>query len=61
MLAGGTKTSGEVIGTQLSPADFYAPTNQILYDAIYNAYFADDPIDPLSIGEVASPPRRVHV
>jgi replicative DNA helicase len=60
MLAGGTKTSGEVIGTQLSPADFYAPTNQILYDAIYSAYFADDPIDPLSIGEVASKRLAKH-
>jgi replicative DNA helicase len=54
MLAGGTKTSGEVIGTQLSPADFYSPVNQILYDAIYAAYFADEPIDPLSVGETAS-------
>lgn len=60
MLAGGTKTAGEVIGTQLSPVDFYAPTNQILYDAIYNAYFADDPIDPLSIGEVASKRLAKH-
>lgn len=54
ILAGGTKIAGEVIGTQLSPADFYAPANQIVFDAIYNAYFSDDPIDPLSIGEVAS-------
>jgi replicative DNA helicase len=54
MMAGGTKIAGEVIGTQLSPIDFYAPTHQIIFEAIYNAYFEDDPIDPLSIGEVAS-------
>lgn len=54
MMAGGTRISGEVIGTQLSPADFYAPAHQIVYEAIYAAYFADDPIDPLSIGEVGS-------
>lgn len=54
MLAGGTKLSGEVIGTQLAPTDFYAPAHQIIFDAIYNSYFSDDPIDPLSIGEIAS-------
>jgi replicative DNA helicase len=54
MLAKGTKLVGEVIGTQLSPPDFYSPPNQIVYEAVYEAYYADTPIDPLSIGEVCS-------
>lgn len=54
IMAGGTKVAGEVIGSKLSPADFFNPANQVIYDAIYNAYFSDDPIDPLSIGEVGS-------
>lgn len=60
MMAGGTRVAGEVIGTQLSPPDFYVPAHQIIYEAIYAAYFADDPIDPLSIGEVGSKRLAKH-
>lgn len=60
MLSGGTKTSGEVIGTQLKPEDFYTPVHQILYDAINESYFGDEPIDPLSVGEKVSKRLAQH-
>lgn len=50
------KTVGEVVATLLEPAHFYVPGYRALYGAIVDAYYADDPIDPLSIGELVSKP-----
>jgi hypothetical protein len=45
---------GEVIGTLLEPRHFYLPALRALFHEIVAAYYADDPIDPLVIGELAS-------
>lgn len=54
MMDGGPKVVGEVIGAQLIAKDFYAPAHQIVFDALYESYYSDDPIDGLSIGERCS-------
>lgn len=54
MLSGGPKLTGQVIGTLLEPEHFYLPASKVLAGAIYDAYYADEPIEPLSIGEVAA-------
>jgi replicative DNA helicase len=54
MLTGGSKLTGEVIGTLLEPEHFYLPASKVLAAAIYDAYYGDEPIEPLSIGEVAA-------
>jgi replicative DNA helicase len=45
---------GEVIGTSLQPQHFYTPALRALFHEIVAAYYADDPIDALVIGEHAS-------
>jgi replicative DNA helicase len=45
---------GEVIGTSLQPQHFYHPALRALFHEIVAAYYADDPIDALVIGEHAS-------
>jgi hypothetical protein len=45
---------GEVIGTLLEPAHFHIPAYRALYHEIVSAYYADDPIDALTIGELCS-------
>jgi replicative DNA helicase len=42
---------GRVVGTLLEPRHFYGPANRLLYGAIVEAFFADEPIDALVIGE----------
>jgi replicative DNA helicase len=46
-----SKLIGEVLGTKLSHNDFYIPAHKLIFEAIGIAYYADDPTDPLSIGE----------
>lgn len=48
------KVAGEVIGTLLEPEHFYSAPLRALYHEIAAAYYADDPIDPFSIGELCS-------
>lgn len=45
---------GEVVGTLLEPAHFHLPAFQTLYAATVSAYYAEEPIDPLTIGELCS-------
>jgi replicative DNA helicase len=54
MLRLGEKTSAEVIGTLLEPRHFYAPAHRTIYAAIYEGYYADLPLDPLTIGTTCS-------
>lgn len=54
IMAAGPKTAGEVIGTLLAQEHFYAPAHASLYEAIYENYYADLPVDALTIGEKAS-------
>lgn len=50
------KIIGEVVGTLLEPAHFYLPPYRTLYHQVLDAYYADDPIDPLTIGELSAKP-----
>lgn len=45
---------GEVVGTLLEPAHFHLPAFKSLYEATVSAYYAEEPIDPLTIGELCS-------
>lgn len=47
---------GEVVGTLLEPGEFYVPAYRILFDEIVTAYYADDPIDAISIAEGCAKP-----
>jgi len=54
IMASGPGIAGEVIGTLLAPSHFYAPAHQTLYETIYENYYADLPLDALTVGEKAS-------
>jgi replicative DNA helicase len=43
---------GEVVGTLLDQDDFYLAANKLLFGALVEAFYADDPIDPLTMGEL---------
>ena len=45
---------GEVVGTMLEPGHFFTPAFRAIYGEIVSAYYADDPIDALSIGVLCS-------
>jgi replicative DNA helicase len=53
MMSGGTRVAGAVIGTQLEAADFHTAVSRTLYEALHVAYFADQPMDPITIATVA--------
>lgn len=53
-MAHGHKIAGEVIGTKLEPDHFYVPAHKVIYAAIYDAYYADEPVEPLAIGDVCA-------
>ena len=53
-MATGHKVAGEVIGTLLEPDNFYAPAHKAIFTAIYESYYADNPVEPLTIGEICS-------
>jgi replicative DNA helicase len=44
----------ELVGTQLEPRHFYVPACRTLYHSILDAWYADDPRDPLTIGEICA-------
>lgn len=48
------KVVGEVVGTLLEPAHFHLPAFRSLYEATVSAYYAEEPIDPLTIGELCA-------
>lgn len=54
IMAHGTKVAGEIIETKLEARHFYVPAHQVLYGAIYDAYYSDAPIEPLAIGDATS-------
>lgn len=41
----------EVIGQQVEAEDFYRPDCRLLYETIVESYYADMPVDPVTIGE----------
>lgn len=49
-----SKLIGEVLGTKLAPEDYYVPAHKAIFETLSIAYYADDPTDPLSIGETIS-------
>lgn len=53
MMTGGTRVAGEVIGTQLEAADFHKAVNRALYETLYEHYYKDEPMDPLTIAEMS--------
>jgi replicative DNA helicase len=42
---------GNVVGTLLESKDFHGAGERLLYEVLYQRYYADEPIDALSIGE----------
>lgn len=55
MLAEPMKVS-EVIGQQLELEDFFRPDCRLIFELIMHSYFADEPIDPVVIGDRLSKP-----
>jgi replicative DNA helicase len=53
MMTGGTRVAGEVIGTQLAPADFHTAVSRELYETLHNAYFGDHPMDPITVATIS--------
>jgi replicative DNA helicase len=47
---------GEVVGTLLEVQHFYLAAHRLLYGAIIESFFADDPIDATVIGELRAKP-----
>lgn len=45
---------GEVVGTLLEPQHFYVPAFRALYHTIVESYYADDPIDALTIATLSA-------
>jgi replicative DNA helicase len=45
---------GEIVATLLEGRHFHNAAHRILYEAIIEAFFADDPVDPLTIAESCS-------
>lgn len=54
IMANGHKLAGQVVGTLLEPTHFFSPGNRLIYEAIYEAYYADEPMDALTIAEMQS-------
>lgn len=46
----------EVIGGQVELEDFYRPDCRLIFELILHSYFADEPIDPVVIGDRLSTP-----
>lgn len=55
VMAGGEKTAGEVVGTLLEGQHFHDPANKLIFDAVVESYYAEDPIDGISIGQRIAP------
>lgn len=54
MLRQGEKVAAEVVGALLEGKHFHAPPHRVIYETIYENYYADMPLDPLVIGTQAS-------
>lgn len=55
VMAGGEKTAGEVVGTLLEGHHFHDPAHKMIFDSIVECYYAEDPIDGISIGQRIAP------
>jgi replicative DNA helicase len=55
ILRGGSEIAGEVVGTIVTPEDFYQPDHRLIFEAIAEAYRAGQPLDSLSVGERVAP------
>lgn len=51
-LNGGSRVAGQVVGTLLEAPHFYSPAFRLIYEAVTEAYYADEPMDALVIGQV---------
>jgi len=54
MLREGETIAGRVVGSLLDPRHFYAPAHKVIFQELYDSYYEDMPMDPLSIGERTS-------
>lgn len=54
MLRDGEKICARVMGTLLEPRHFYAPAHKVIYQALYDNYYGDLPVDPLSVSEITA-------
>lgn len=50
------KITGEVVGTMLQPDHFFYAGHQMLFNQIVDAFYSDEPADPLSIVERCGQP-----
>jgi replicative DNA helicase len=46
----------EVIGSQVELEDFYSPDARLIFEAVVWSYYADEPVDPVVIGDRLSDP-----
>jgi replicative DNA helicase len=44
--------TGEVVGALLEPGDFYLAANRLLYGAVVESFYADQPADAMTLGEL---------
>lgn len=55
IMAQGSVTAGEVIGTLLEGKHFYDAANRLIFERLVENYYADDPLDPITVGEAIAP------
>ena len=55
IMAGGPTTAGEIIGTLLEGHHFYDAAHRMIFDKLVESYYADEPMDGLSVGERLAP------
>lgn len=48
--------TSQIVGTLLDQRDFYLAANRLLYGAIVEAFYADEPVDALTLGELHAKP-----
>lgn len=54
-MAAGEKSAGEVIGTLLEGRHFHDPAHKMIFDTLVECYYAEDPIDGISVGQRIAP------
>jgi replicative DNA helicase len=47
---------GEVVGTLLDQTDFYLAAHKLLFGAIVEGFYADEPLDAMTVGELHAKP-----
>lgn len=56
IMAGGPTTAGEIIGSLLEQEHFFNAGNKLIFGNLIEAYYADEPMDGLSVGERLAKP-----